>query len=165
MKREAQLPLVRVVTLSPFRALTSGLDSFDRVMGDFNAWQEAHAELVRPLLYGAPDFLYGEDGRAEWLWAVRDTVTAGDVAPYALREVEGGLYAVVTTVDGDDEMTARALAAVQEWLGHTGFESDERPGRRVMFHMLNPTEEIRGALGYDQAEIFVPIRVREGERV
>ena len=157
-------PGIRIVTLAPFRAVSSGLDSFERVMGEFNAWQEAHMELIRPMLYGAPDFLGGEDEKAEWLWAVRDGVTAADAAPYRLREVEGGLYAVVTTVDGDEAMTGRALAEVAAWLESSGFESDDRPGHRTMYHMLNPTQEIRGALGFDQTEIFVPIRVRGKER-
>lgn len=157
------VPEIRIVRIAPFRAVTSGLDSFERVMGDFNAWQEAHPALIRPMLCGAPDFLWGEDGMAEWIWAVRDGVTDADAAPYALRDFEGGLYAVATAVDGDDESTGSVLAAMQAWIAGSGFESDERPGRRVMYHMLSPEEEIRAALGYDQTEIFVPLRIRRRE--
>lgn len=157
------IPEVRIVELALFRAVTSGLDSFDRVMGDFNTWQEGHGDIIRPMLYGAPDFLYGEDGKAEWLWAVRDGVTQADVAPYYLREFAGGLYAVATTVDGDEDITQRVLARIRDWIEHSGFEADERPGRRIMYHMLHPTEEIRAALGYDQTEIFVPVRIGKKE--
>lgn len=155
-------PEVRVVRLAPFRAMTSGLDAFDRVIGDFNAWQEAHMHLVRPMLYGAPDFLFGEDGKAEWLWAVKDGVTETDVQPYRLTDFEGGLYACATTVDGDDDLTGRIHAGILKWIDNSGFELDERPGHRTMYHMLNPDEELRAALGYDQTEIFVPIRLKKG---
>ncbi|MDE5700102.1 MAG: hypothetical protein K2I96_22290 [Lachnospiraceae bacterium] len=42
----------------------------------------------------------------------------------------------------------------------SGFEPDERPGHRTMCHMVNPTDEIKRALGYDQLDIYVPIKIR-----
>ncbi|MBQ2953527.1 MAG: hypothetical protein IJE07_08205 [Clostridia bacterium] len=153
---------VRVVRIAPFRAVTSGPDTPERVFGDFNAWQEAHMHLIRPMLCGAPDFLCGEDGKLEWLWAVKEGVTAADVQPYQLVEHPGGLYACAVTVDGDDALMARAHAGILQWIGGSGFEPDERPGRATMVHMLTPEGALRAALGYDQAEIFVPVRVKKG---
>lgn len=153
--------LVRVVRIAPFRAVTSGLDDAERVMNVFNAWQEAHAHLIRPMLCGAPDFLSGEGDRLEWLWAVKEDVTGADVAPYCLTEHPGGLYASAITVDGDDERMTRTMAEVLQWIGTTGFEPDEGPARRTLCHMLEPDESIRAALGYDQMEILVPIRIRK----
>ena len=152
---------VRVVRLAPFCAVTSGLDDAEHVMNGFNAWQEAHMHLIRPMLCGAPDFLSGEGEKLEWLWAVKEGVTAADVAPYLLTEHPGGLYACAVTVDGDDERMSGTHAEVLRWIGTTGFEADEGPARRTLCHMLEPDEEIRAALGYDQLEILVPIRFRK----
>lgn len=87
MKRN---PEISIIQINPFRAFTSGLDSIDHVMGAFQQWQEEHNHLVRDMMYGAPDFLwFEEDGRAEWIWAVRNGVTEEDTAPYKLITFEG----------------------------------------------------------------------------
>lgn len=59
-------------------------------MEDFNSWQEAHNHLIRKMIYGSPDFLWGENGGcAEWMWVVEDWVTKEDTAPYNLVTFEG----------------------------------------------------------------------------
>ena len=154
-------PEIRIIQINPFRAFSSGLDTVENVMGPFQQWQEAHNHLVRNMPYGAPDFLwFEEDGRAVWIWAVEDWVTEGDTAPYELITFEGGLYAAAMSMDGDDDIGGRIYAGILKWLEDSGFEPDERPGRRAMCHMVNPTEEIRQALGYHQLDIYVPIRIR-----
>lgn len=154
---------VRVVRLAPFRAVTSGLDTPDRVMEDFNAWQEAHTGLIRPMLCGAPDFLMGVGDKLEWLWAVKEGVTDADVAPYRLVEHPGGLYAAAVTVDGDEALMAQAYGDILQWLESSGFAPDEGENRRTLCHMLEPQREIRAALGYDQLELLVPICIRGGK--
>ena len=155
------MPQVRIVRINPFRAVTSGKDIFDRVMGEFNAWQEAHEDLIRPMMYGAPDFLWSEeDGQAVWIWAVKENVEAADTAPYELIDFEGGLYATAVAVDGDDESNQRVYNGIKKWIDESGFVVDERAERRTMCHMLNPSEELHRVLGYDQLEIYVPIRIK-----
>lgn len=154
-------PEVRIIQINPFKAFSSGADSIENVMGPFQEWQEAHNHLVKKMMYGSPDFLWFEEDKATWIWAVEDGVTAEDVAPYELIEFEGGLYAEAMSIDGDDDMGNRVHAGILKWLEDSGFELDERPGHRVMGHMLNPTEEIKGALGYDQMDLYVPIKIRE----
>lgn len=161
-QRLKKAPEVRVVRINPFRAVTSGADSFDKVMGEFELWQEAHGHLIKRMIYGSPDFLWGEeDGRAVWIWAVEDWVTAKDVAPYELITFEGGLYAAAMSIDGDGESYADVCGSINKWLETSGFESDERPGHRTMCHMLNPSDELRRALGYDQMDIYMPIRIKQ----
>ncbi|WP_217957528.1 MerR family transcriptional regulator [Acutalibacter muris] len=154
-------PEVRLVQISPFKAFTSGADTIENVMGPFQEWQEAHNHLVKKMIYGAPDFLWFEEDKATWIWAVEDGVTAEEVAPYELIEFEGGLYAAAMSVDGDDDIGNRVHAGLLKWIEDSGFELDERPGHRTMGHMLNPTEEIKRALGYDQMDLYVPVKVRE----
>jgi len=155
-------PEVRIVQINPFRALTSGPVPFEYLMETFNPWQEAHNHLIKKMIYGSPDFLWGEDdGNAVWIWAVEDWVTEADVAPYSLTTYEGGLFAAAMTVDGDDDIYGRVLSGIRKWVETIGFELDERPGHHAMVHMLNPTEEIRQALGYHQLDLYVPIRPRK----
>lgn len=155
-------PEVRIIQLNPFKAFSSGLDTVDNVMGTFQQWQEEHNHLVKRMMYGAPDFLwFEEDMKAVWIWAVEDWVTEKDTAPYELIEFEGGLYAAAMSVDGDDDIGGRVYVGIKKWLETSGFELDERPGHRTMCHMLNPTDEIKNALGYHQLDIYVPIKVRK----
>lgn len=158
-------PEVRIIQINPFRAFSSGVDTIENVLGAFQQWQEEHDHFVRKMMYGAPDFLwFEEDMRAIWIWAVEEWVTKEDVAPYELIEFEGGLYAAAMSVDGDDDMGGRVYSGILKWLENSGFELDERQGRRTMGHMVNPTDEIKNALGYDQMDIYVPIKIRMRER-
>ncbi|MBD5157132.1 MAG: MerR family transcriptional regulator [Butyrivibrio sp.] len=157
-------PEVRIVQINPFKAFSSGADTVENVMGAFQQWQEAHNHLVRKMIYGSPDFLwFEEDMKAVWIWAVEDWVTKEDTAPYELIEFEGGLYAAAMSVDGDDDMGGRIYSGILKWLENSGFELDERPGHRTMGHMLNPSDGIRNALGYDQMDMYVPIKIRDKE--
>ena len=158
-------PEVRIVKINPFRAFSSGLATTDVLMGAFNAWQQAHNHLVKRLIYGAPDFLgYDDDARGEWIWAIEDWVTEQDTAPYQIVNFEGGLYAAAISMDNDNESGERVYNSIRRWIDSSGFELDEGPGRegpgrRTVFHMLNPIEEINQALGYQQLDIYVPIRI------
>ena len=153
-------PEVRIIQINPFRAFSSGLDTIDNVMGTFQQWQEEHNHLVKKLIYGAPDFLwFEEDMRAEWIWAVEDWVTEADVEPYEIIEFTGGLYAAAMSVDGDDDINGRVYEGIKKWIETSNFSLDERPGRRTLCHMVNPTDEIKAALGYHQLDIYVPIMV------
>lgn len=159
-------PEVRIVQINPFKAFSSGADTIENVMGAFQQWQEEHNHLVRKMMYGAPDFLwFEEDMKAVWIWAVEDWVTKEDTAPYELIEFEGGLYASAMSVDGDDDMGGRIYSGILKWLEDSGFELDERPGHRTMGHMLNPTDDIRNALGYNQMDMYVPIKIRDNEHI
>lgn len=154
-------PEVRIIQINPFKAFSSGLDTMDNVMGTFQQWQEEHNHLVKKLIYGAPDFLwFEEDMRAVWIWAVEDWVTESDVKPYELIAFEGGLYAAAMSIDGDDDINGRVYEGIIKWLETSGFELDERPGHRTLCQMVNPTDDIKAALGYHQLDIYVPIKVR-----
>ena len=155
-------PEVRVVRINPFRAFTSGLTTSDVLFGSFGSWQEAHNHLVKKLIYGAPDFLgFEEDMKGEWIWAVEDWVTESDTAPYEIIQFEGGLYAAAMSIDGDDDSGSGIYERIKKWIESSGFDLDERLRHRTLCHMLNPTAEIKEALGYHQLDIYVPIKLKE----
>ncbi|MDR1687016.1 MAG: hypothetical protein LBS21_00185 [Clostridiales bacterium] len=55
--------------------------------------------LIRDLLYASPDFMWHEDGKTVWIWAINDWVTKEDTAPYDIIKFEGGLYAAAISID------------------------------------------------------------------
>ena len=61
------------------------------LFGTFQHWQEAHNHLVKKMMYGSPEFLWIEDERDEWISAVEDWVTEGDISPQKLIDFEGGV--------------------------------------------------------------------------
>ena len=81
--------------------------------------------------------------------------------PYQIIEFTGGLYAAAMSVDGDDDINGRVCEGIKKWIETSNFSLDERPGRRTLCHMVNPTDEIKAALGYHQLDIYVPIMVRQ----
>lgn len=156
-------PEVRIIQITKFRAVTSGYQTFNDIFSEngFNNWQQAHNHLIRDLLYAPPDFMWHEEGKTVWIWAVNEWVTEADTSPYDIIEFEGGLYAAAISVDGDDDINGRVYMGIKNWIETSGFELDERSGHQTMCHMPNPTEEIKKGLGYHQLDIFVPIKLRE----
>jgi len=153
---------VKIIEIPNFRAVTSGYLSEEEIFspGGFDEWLGKNNRIVRDLLYASPDFMSWsyEEGTTVWDWAVHDWVTEEDVAPYKLKDFEGGLYATATCVDGDP--FGNVYSGIKEWLASSGFELDERPGHRMLCHMPTPTEDIKKGLGYQLLDIFVPIRLR-----
>ena len=50
-------------------------------------------------------------------------------------------------------MGGRVYSGILKWIENSGFELDERKGRRMMGHMVNLTDEIKNALSYGQMDI------------
>lgn len=105
------------------------------------------------------DFLY-DDGGFVWLLMVENNASRDDCGGYDIIDFEGGLYAVHTSIDADNESTGLVLKKIEKWIEGTNFEI--RQGCPHMGHMINPTDDIKQGLGYHQFEIFVPIQLRIG---
>jgi len=153
-------PEVHIVKLPPFRAISSGYDTFDNLFGEggFDQWMGARYHLEKKIIFDCADFMWQEDGKTIWIWAIADHVTEADTAPYGIIEFEGGLYAAAVSIDGDDDINGRVYGGIKKWIEASGFELDERPGHRTMCNMIYPLEEIRKRLGYNQLELYVPIK-------
>ncbi|MDE7211068.1 MAG: MerR family transcriptional regulator [Lachnospiraceae bacterium] len=159
-KLDDKVPDIMIVRIPKFRAVTSGLVTFDELFGGgFEPWQEAHNHFFKPVLFDAPDFLCGKDGMAEWLWAVKDEITSADTTPYEVVEFPGGLYAVAVSVDGDGESQDKVRGKIEKWLGGTNFVVDN--DRALMGHMIYVDDEIKEGLGYHQMNLYTPIKLRK----
>ncbi|MDR1692893.1 MAG: MerR family transcriptional regulator [Oscillospiraceae bacterium] len=159
-KLDRKVPDILIIRIPRFRAVTSGVMSFGELFGgDFGPWQEAHSHLFRPVVFDAHDFLLGKDGGAEWLWAVKDGVTAAETDPYGITEYPGGLYAAAVSMDGDGESHDRVRSKTAKWLENTDFTIDN--DRELMGHMIYVDDEIQAGLGYHQMVLYAPIKRKD----
>lgn len=122
-KLDKRVPDVMIVKIPKFRAVTSGLVTFEELFsGGFEPWQKANNHLFKPVIFDCPDFLYGKDDKAAWIWAVKDEVTEADTRPYEIVEYPGGLYAVAVSVDGDGESHDKVRTKTMKWLEIASFK-------------------------------------------
>ena len=161
-KLDTKVPDVTIVKIPPFRALTSGPLPEDKLFGEFMAWNGAQTYVCTPILFDGVDFLtfveYNGEWMFEWFWRVSDEVTEADVAPYKIVNQPGGLYAVAMSVDGDGDSRHRVIAKMNKWLELTKFEKDN--SRREAMHMIYVDEQIKKGLGYDQLNLYLPIKLK-----
>lgn len=159
MKKYKKVPDVTIVRIPKFRAVTSGLVSPEEVFGKFDEWQKANKGIYQDVFFGCADFLMGKDEKMEWIWAVKDDVTQASVKPYEIIVFEGGLYAVAVSADGDGKSHNKVRAKVDKWLKSTGFVEDT--SRMKMGHMVYIDDEIKMGLGYNQMNLYLPIKIKE----
>lgn len=159
-KLDKKVPDIMIIRIPKFRAVTSGLLSFEELFrGEFEPWQEDHNHLFKPVVFDCPDFLCGKNGLAEWIWAIKDEVSERDTYPYEIIEFPGGLYAVAVSVDGDSESHEKVRRKVDKWLESTNFIIDN--DRTFMGNMIYVDEEIREGLGYHQMNLYAPIKLKK----
>lgn len=153
-------PEVRIIELPKCRMATSGFDTFDKTLGKFCDWWDEYFKKRKGIHYTPSDFMWHENEQAVWWVMVEDWVTTADVGGYEIIDFEGGLYAAAMSIDGDDDINGRVYMGIKKWLETSGFEVDERTGHQTMCHMVNPSDEIKKALGYHQLDIYVPIKIK-----
>jgi DNA-binding transcriptional MerR regulator len=159
----SQLNGVRVIDIPKFRAVSSGLTTFDEIFSEdsFDKWMQAHMKFVKMSIYGhAYDFMWGEDGKTIWIWAIEDWVTEADTAPYDIIEYEGGTFVVATANENDNSDLWEVTSIMSEWIEDSGiYKKDERPGHHGMGHML-ACSSINKLNNIAQQEIFFPVKLR-----
>jgi len=158
-KLDSKIPDVMIVKIPNFRAVTSGLCVWGEDFENFHEWRQSHNHLFKNVIFDCPDFLTGKEEKFEWFWAVGDEVSQADVYPYEIVEFVGGLYAVTVSMDGDGESHNKVRAKVTKWLETTNFEEDT--SRVKMGHIIYYDEEIKKGLGYNQMNLYEPIKLRE----
>lgn len=160
---ENKMPEVRVVRLPKCKVATSGEPdmTFGKVW-DFAGWWKEYDSHRHFSGYAPLDFLFGENGGLVWWMMVEEDATPEQCGGYPVIDFEGGLFAVHTSIDEDQESQALVEQKIKAWLQNTGFELDDtQKNRTYMGHMINSDDEIKQGLGYNQYEIFVPIRLKK----
>ena len=159
---DTKIPDIMVVRVPTFRAVTSGSVPWDVAFGAFSQWVETHQHFFAETVFGSADFLTGDSELVEWFWAIRDEVNAADVAPYEVTEFQGGLYAVAVSIDGDGESHDKVWAKVNDWITTTKFIEDK--SRFPVAHMIYVDEEIKAGLGYNQMNLYLPVKVNDQDK-
>ena len=157
-KLDKKVPDVIIARIPKFRAMTTGLVGWDEVFDTGIDANDKYIGLTVPILFDGQDFLYGKDGKAAWIWRVKDSVTEADTHPFDIIEFQGGLYAVAVSVDGDGESHDKVRSKMAKWLESTNFVIDN--DREMMGHMIYVDDEIKKGLGYEQMALYAPIKLR-----
>lgn len=166
-KLDKKIPDVMVIRIPPFRAVTSGEQTFEDIFKEggymFQLWQ--HYPLYRPVIFDCLDFMLVNEDKATMVCAVKDSVREEDVSPLQLIDFPGGLYAMAVSIDEDDESIKKVQDKIFQWIESTNFEVDKN--RSFMFNMPYLDEEniyqkdIEKGLGYRQMQRYVPIKLKE----
>ena len=153
---------VRIVRLPACRMVTSGMEtgapfaqgSKLMVFSDwFSKIDASDAFMPRDFLW------YDEDAPGMEWWYVHSE--GMDTAGFDVVDFDGGLYAAAISVDEHETDGTRVYEGIKAWIAARGFAPDERPGHRTMFHIPTPPEA-KKVMGFNQLDIFVPIKIKEG---
>lgn len=167
-KLDKKVPDIMVVKIPDFKAVTCRDQSWEDLFREggymYKLWQYTH--LYKPVIFDCFDFLLFKDDKAEWLCAVEDKVSLEDVAPFDIRDFQGGIYAMAVSIDEDNESIKKVEEKVRLWIENTNFEFDN--SRDIMFNMPYLYEdgrdslykEIEDGLGYKQMQRYFPIKLK-----
>ena len=159
---DLKIPDIMIVRVPTFRAVTSGSVPWEVAFGAFSQWVDEHRHFLAEVVFGSADFLTGDAEKVEWVWRIRDEIQEADVAPYQVTEFQGGLYAVAVSIDGDGESHDKVWAKVNDWVATTNFIEDQ--SRFPVAHMIYVDEEIMTGLGYNQMNLYLPVKVNDADK-
>lgn len=151
--------------LPPCKAVASGWkDNFEGLFDFMGAWIQ-DKEVGSPFTY--PDFLmFHEPMSFLWLKLLPDDKV--DTKGFEVIDFLGGLYVSAIAMDDNIDDLIATINDLKNWVKEQdNFELDFRPGRYRMTSRLTSDETskvIKNALGYDQLEVYLPIKslVTEG---
>jgi len=153
----------RIVSLPPFKAISSGLDkNFDfsgnGILGKFDKYFSS-IKLSERDSFIPRDFLYFDKDREGliWWWALTENEYNGE---YETIDFEGGYYLTYTYKDGDENENARLYNEAIEYIAlSVNFEIDIRPNHYPMGHIITPSEIIK-IQKWAQMETYIPIKIK-----
>ncbi len=151
---------VRVIIIPSLKVVSSGPITTIEELDAFDKWWSS----IEAKNYITPrDFMfYNEEKNCmEWIFAMLDGQT--DTGGYEVIDFPGGLYAVGTTKDTDEE-SKEAKKDIHKWIIDTGmFEVSTKDNDTVrrydMCHIISP-KIFKEKMGYHLSEIYVPIVVK-----
>jgi hypothetical protein len=151
---------VRVINIPPLKVVTSGSITTMEELEAFDQWWSS----IDVKHYITPrDFMwYNEkENSVEWVFAIPEGHT--DTGNYELVDFPGGLYAVETSKDTEEDSNVtkeniRKWVQDNEYFALSNKEND--PFERFdMCHIITP-KIFKQKMGYHLSDIFVPIIVK-----
>lgn len=151
---------VRIIKIPELKVVSSGAISNMEELNKFDSWWSA----IDVNNYITPrDFMwYNEKEKyMEWVFAVPDNYK--DFDNYNLKDFPGGLYAVTTSKDNEEDCN-NAREQIRKWVLESGcFELSEEKNdiaiRYTMNHVITP-KIFKEKMGYHLSDNFVPIVVK-----
>jgi len=148
---------VRVYEIPDCKMVSSGIGMFgEEKFERFGKWFSAQPRSIFPKDYLFWDGEWQVSGGFHWLYVYEDGMDVP--SEFDVIDFKGGLYAVVTGIDGKSNSEARA--AVSNFIKTHGFERDD--SRRELGNVITPPSA-KTVLGYVQMDYFTPIRAKRGQ--
>lgn len=143
------MEFVRIMNMPDCKMVTSGVGFFgDEKFNQFENFLKAQPQTFFP-----QDFLTGRDGGMEWMYFYREGM---DTMGLDVVDFPGGIYAVVCGIDG--QSNSEEMSAVEEFLSNSNFEHDySRPQGGAV---IGGDEETAAALGHEQMDYYIPIKIK-----
>ena len=169
LNKRSKLQNMRGIEIPKFRAVSSGLKTFDEVFGDdgFSSWLDANDHLILKHITDEPGFFWHEGDKCILIRAVKDNVIENYVAPYEIYEFPGGLYLVATGDENDTDDLNETIECMMEWINsHDIFEHGTLSeicamcNLPAMCNMPNVGGVFDSVLGIAQQQIFIPLKLR-----
>jgi len=164
-KKTTKLQNMRAIEIKKFRAVSSGWITNAEVDG-FDSWINQNEHLFVRQMYEPTVLMYHKDWTTPdvtntLILAIKDDVTAEDVAPYEIVEFPGGMFLVATADELDDGDLNETVDCMHRWIHDSGvFEYGDFP-ESGMCNMPNVDGAIDKALGIAQQQIFLPLKFRK----
>lgn len=167
-KLDKKIPDVMVVRVPSFRAITSGVHSWEDLFKDdgYMAQLWKHHHSFKSVIFDCLDFtLVTTDDTGEMICAIVEELHDEDVRPLKIIDFPGGLYAMAVSIDEDNDSILKVQDKVYQWIENTNFVLDE--SRDFMFNMPyldeenNHQQDIEKGLGYRQQQRYIPIKLKE----
>jgi len=159
----SKLQNMRLIEIPKFRAVSSGLKTFDELFGadGFSSWVDVdNAHIIMKQITDEPGFLWREGDKSVLIRPIKDNVTEKDTAPYEIIEFPGGMFLVATGDETDRDDLEETIGCMRNWIRSSDvFEYGDFP-KSGMCNMPNADGIIDKALGIAQQQIFLPLKFR-----
>lgn len=150
---------IRIVKIPELKVVSSGPITN---MAEFEAFDNWWSSIDVKHYITPRDFMwYNEKEKyMEWLFAIPDNYK--DFGNYHLVNFPGGLYAVATSKDAEENCNI-AKEEIRKWVSESGCfelstEENETTIRYTMNHVITP-QVFKEKMGYHLSDNFVPIVV------
>ena len=165
MIKGKQRDAVRIIELPACKMVWSGISKgeSDWAQGGL-LWRFSQWFSQRKSLLAVRDLLWydTEQGGFAWGWAVDEI--PDDTDGFPVMDFPGGLYASIVSVDADGKDHDKQRATLLKWIEKSGcFALDVGAGRYEAGHVLVGTPELKAAMGYQQMELYAPIKFSPGQ--
>lgn len=145
---------VRIYEIPDCKMVSSGVGMFgDRNFERFNQWFSALPKTIFPKDYLFWDEKGGKTPGFHWLYLYEEGMKPPEA--FRLIDFKGGLYAVITGIDGQNN--EKEMAAVKEFVDSHGFVIDD--SRPSLGNIITP-RSAQAVLGYCQMDYYTPIRAK-----